>query len=67
MWLVKLTVRSPLSGRVGETEVRVPGDDADDLLFNQDFKWKHLDAMLNRGTLLRVDIDFRPSSTNGWD
>lgn len=64
MWIVKLTARSSISGRVGETVVRIPGSRAHDLLYNEQFKWKHLDQMLKRGSLLRVDIDFKQE--NGW-
>lgn len=64
MWWVRLTARSPLTGRVTEDVIRIPGDTAHDLLYNGEFKWKHMDDMLTRGTLLRIDIDYK--SNNGW-
>lgn len=64
MWFVRLTARSSLSGRVTEQVIRISGDRAEDLLQNGDYKWKHLDAMLDRGTLLKIEIDYK--TTNGW-
>lgn len=59
MWFIRLTARSPLSGRVTEDVVRIPGDRAVDLMENGEFRWKHLDAMLERGTLLKIEIDYK--------
>jgi hypothetical protein len=58
-WFVKLTARSN-SGQIGEEFVRVDGDRVEDLLYNDSYKWKNLSKMLDRGTLIRVDIDFKP-------
>lgn len=59
MWFVRMTARSPLSGRVTESIIRIPGDTSHELLYNGEFKWKHMDAMLERGTLLKIEIDYK--------
>lgn len=61
MWFVRMTARSSLSGRVNESVIRIPGDRAEDLLNNGEFKWKHMDAMMQRGTLLKIEIDYKPT------
>lgn len=64
MWWVRLTARSPLSGRVTEDVIRIPGSRAHDLLYNGEYKWTHLEKMMERGTLLKIEIDYK--SENGW-
>lgn len=58
MWLVRLTAQSK---HLGESEFvySIPGDSADDLLFNGEFKWKHIEAMLERGSVSKVEVDFK--------
>lgn len=60
-WIVRLTAREQLTGSVGEHIVRVEGDRAHDLLNGPEFKWKHLEKMMERGSLLKVEIDYRPT------
>lgn len=64
-WLVTLTARQANTGEIREHMVRVPGDTAHDLLHGPDYKWKHLEKMLERGSLVRVAIDYCPSNGPG--
>lgn len=61
MWFVRLTAKSSLSGRVDEDVFSIPGDTAHELLYDGQYKWTHLDAMLERGTLLKIEIDYKPT------
>lgn len=61
-WFVRMVSRDGISGERREHVVRVPGDSALDFLDNDEYRWKVLERMMDKGSLIRVDIDYRPSN-----
>jgi hypothetical protein len=59
MWIVKLTAKSGLTGKRSEHLVTIRSNSVEDLLTNDDFRWKVLERLMDKGTLLRVDVDFK--------
>lgn len=62
MWEVTLTARNPADpAELADTTVRIYSDDPRDLLKNEHFRWATLETMMDRGSLARILVDYRPN------
>lgn len=61
MWIVKLTVQPHRAAEPTEHEVRIASNRVGDLFVNSEYRWDVLERLMANGTLLRIDIDFKPS------
>jgi hypothetical protein len=59
MWLVKLTAKEGTTGKLSEHLVTIRSNRVEDLMTNDEFRWKILDRLMEKGTLVRVDVDFK--------
>jgi hypothetical protein len=60
MWIITLCGQDH-KGEQYEHSVRIFSNRFEDLLENPEFRWPMLESLMEKGSLGRVQIDFRPS------